>query len=762
MDRLSRTAITLTMGLFFVSCSTSPTGTDPDPTPSNNAPVAQAGADQTVSANLPASVDGSASSDADGDPITYAWSFSATPGGSGAALDDATSATPTFTPDIAGDYVLQLIVSDGTDDSTPATVTVSAEDNTSSAMVGPAGGMLSSVDGMMTMEIPAGAMATDQEISITMAHVSQRPEELADLDDDAVVYEFKPDGLQFDLPVELTITVPESLEPTVDGDRVVAPVLLMATLSDGTVELAAEQQLTVDAEASSSELRASIDHFSWGVAGASLKVGTETVSIEATAFVPPSVPVNVDFVAGVEVRGFFGDDEDPTAMDGVSGILADASTSPIEVSGTFDDELDLESGGDDPHQFGENMYRCTDVPLGIWSNTVLLHGFEMDVSDGPAVTDQDPLSIKFTRPVVCEAGFTPFDLPSPEGVIEVNGRQVGPTPSPPEMVVAHTGGATMTNDLGETIAKYTAAELAGIAVYGAAALALDGLMVNTPLGLFLTTGILPTTPSAPPIMEDLVRVPQPMTGPDMTANASDIVTFGNGTNGFGVAAVLSGDSDIAFFSSGTDDGGAAGFNFRDDLATSFKPAGESVFGTDVPVSVHVGEDGWTETTPILVVTINSETLESKLWLAQLVAGVAVVTQVDNIFPAESARQIRCLATICAITSYGSGFGFGGITIFQWDGGDTFTPIQGLAGRTIGLDLRLSAVNTVLIAHTHFTGGSYLVHEVSTMGEYLGTVWEDLPEACTGAGFIRLRRDNEAVITCNTGGGGGGAVMSVIF
>ena len=69
--------------------------------------VAQAGPDQTVSATLPVSLDGSGSTDADGDAITYAWSIASAPAGSAAALDDATSATPTFTPDVPGTYAVE-------------------------------------------------------------------------------------------------------------------------------------------------------------------------------------------------------------------------------------------------------------------------------------------------------------------------------------------------------------------------------------------------------------------------------------------------------------------------------------------------------------------------------------------------------------------------------------------------------------------------------------------------------------------------------
>ena len=95
---------------------------------SNSAPVANAGSSQNVDTNSVVNLDGSASTDADGDLLTYAWSFVSVPNGSAAAssLSDSTATNPTFTADVAGNYVLRLVVNDGTADSEPATVTISA------------------------------------------------------------------------------------------------------------------------------------------------------------------------------------------------------------------------------------------------------------------------------------------------------------------------------------------------------------------------------------------------------------------------------------------------------------------------------------------------------------------------------------------------------------------------------------------------------------------------------------------------------------
>jgi len=92
----------------------------------NSAPVANAGPAQNVVTGTLVTLDGSASSDADGDLITYSWAFTSKPNGSGASLSSATAAKPTFTPDVAGAYVLNLVVNDGKVNSAAATVTITA------------------------------------------------------------------------------------------------------------------------------------------------------------------------------------------------------------------------------------------------------------------------------------------------------------------------------------------------------------------------------------------------------------------------------------------------------------------------------------------------------------------------------------------------------------------------------------------------------------------------------------------------------------
>lgn len=107
----------LLVGLI-ASCGKS--GADED----NSAPVANAGAAKNVAPGAVVTLDGSASTDANGDALTYTWTLISRPAGSAATLTGADTARPTFTADVEGTYELTLTVNDGKVSSTATTVTV--------------------------------------------------------------------------------------------------------------------------------------------------------------------------------------------------------------------------------------------------------------------------------------------------------------------------------------------------------------------------------------------------------------------------------------------------------------------------------------------------------------------------------------------------------------------------------------------------------------------------------------------------------------
>ena len=64
--------------------------------------------------------------DVNGDALRYRWMLSSLPGGSLSEMADSSARVTTFTPDCAGVYVAQLVVSDGELDSEPCAIQIQA------------------------------------------------------------------------------------------------------------------------------------------------------------------------------------------------------------------------------------------------------------------------------------------------------------------------------------------------------------------------------------------------------------------------------------------------------------------------------------------------------------------------------------------------------------------------------------------------------------------------------------------------------------
>lgn len=139
----------------------------------NIAPVANAGTAQSVVTGAVITLDGSASSDANGDLLTYNWSFTSKPAASSATLSSATLAKPTFTADVAGTYVLNLVVNDGKVSSAAVTVTITVSVS-NVAPVAKAGSAQSVVTGaVVTLDGSASSDANGDLLTYRWAFTSK-------------------------------------------------------------------------------------------------------------------------------------------------------------------------------------------------------------------------------------------------------------------------------------------------------------------------------------------------------------------------------------------------------------------------------------------------------------------------------------------------------------------------------------------------------------------------------------------------------------
>ena len=100
----------------------------------NRPPVANAGPDRTVPVNSIVLLDGSASSDPDGDPLRYGWLQTSGPP---VTITNSSEAVASFQPPIAGVYVFTLVVTDTYGGTNNDQVTITAQNLPPIANAGP-------------------------------------------------------------------------------------------------------------------------------------------------------------------------------------------------------------------------------------------------------------------------------------------------------------------------------------------------------------------------------------------------------------------------------------------------------------------------------------------------------------------------------------------------------------------------------------------------------------------------------------------------
>lgn len=95
----------------------------------NQRPIADAGADQTVTVGARVILNGSASNDpdSDGNIVQYEWAFVSKPVNSQTSLINPTDAVASFVADFEGSYEVHLRVYDSIESSAPDTIRITAE-----------------------------------------------------------------------------------------------------------------------------------------------------------------------------------------------------------------------------------------------------------------------------------------------------------------------------------------------------------------------------------------------------------------------------------------------------------------------------------------------------------------------------------------------------------------------------------------------------------------------------------------------------------
>jgi K319L-like, PKD domain len=390
----------------------------------NSAPVANAGSDQNASTGTVVTLNGSASSDADGDTLSYTWSLTSLPSGSNASLTSPTNVSPTFTADVDGTYVAQLIVNDGTVDSAADTVSVIAATANSAPVANAGNDQNASTGTVVTLNGSASSDADGDTLSYTWSLTSV------------------PSGSN------ASLSSPTNVSPTFTAD-VDGTYVAQLIVNDGTVDSAADTVSIIAATANSAPVAnagndqnastgtvvtlngsASSDadgdtlSYTWSLT--SLPSGSNA-SLTSPNNVSPTFTADVDgtYVAQLIVN----DGTVDSAADTVSVIAATANSAPIANAGndqnvTAGTTVYLDGSGSTDADGDGLLYSWSFVskPTGSLSEfddeTTVNPGFTPDldgsyvvsliVNDGIEDSDPDTLTVDAVQPSVKlfrESGF---------------------------------------------------------------------------------------------------------------------------------------------------------------------------------------------------------------------------------------------------------------------------------------------------------------------------------------------------------------------
>jgi len=185
------------------------------------------------------------------------------------------------------------------------------------------GGQVRSADGLVTLDVPAGALAQDTTITVRPVQGSQVPSDVAQLEPLGNVYSLGPDGTRFAKPVHITMGFNTDNVGVSDPSKLWLPLPLVRA-SDGTKSGFDNPLVTLDTRTHSLHAAGDISHFSTvtlvkGVATGRLDPDSVTSTYPGSAWTATVTVANIG-------NGHFGIDYDLFVYE-----VSESSTQPVAV-----------------------------------------------------------------------------------------------------------------------------------------------------------------------------------------------------------------------------------------------------------------------------------------------------------------------------------------------------------------------------------------------------------------------------------------------
>jgi len=214
----------------------------------NNRPLANAGDDQTVARLDRVVLDGSRSSDPEGDELSYQWAFVSRPDGSGATFTDGSLVSPSFIADRRGNYVVSLVVDDGFEESDVSEVKITVPNLAPLAVISRANdgfvGDMITLSGAQSSDPDGDALTYNWALTVPSGSTSAlvQPDSVApmftpDIGGTYIVSLSVSDGDVTSPSVSLTLNITEANRPPV-----------LSAINDQVVPLGSLMDFTISAD----------------------------------------------------------------------------------------------------------------------------------------------------------------------------------------------------------------------------------------------------------------------------------------------------------------------------------------------------------------------------------------------------------------------------------------------------------------------------------------------------------------------------------